>query len=324
MGRPRHRARPCPRRPRGRGTRPQQRGHGDAARLRPAQGLARLQQSLDLALAHDLHEHAARAYTNLGACLGACSARSPTPTPTSPPASPTATDRDLDSWRTYMTAWLADSACQQGRFDGRDRLAEEVLRRPRPSIGHAGSRRWWSPGTVRRTPRRPAGRRPARRGPGPRGGHRGGPAHRPGRRREGRGRLGARRPRRGWPRSSRASARSSTPTFTALGPGRAVLVAAARRAEVLADVEVAGPFRLMLDRPVGGGGHGVGGPGLPVVAGGEPGPRGVPRRRPPGAASCSGRWAPRRPVRRCSATGTRPGCPCRGVRGHGPARTRPG
>ena len=33
----------------------------------PLEGIARLHQSLDIALADDLHEHAARAYTNLGA-----------------------------------------------------------------------------------------------------------------------------------------------------------------------------------------------------------------------------------------------------------------
>ncbi|WP_051277344.1 AAA family ATPase [Marmoricola sp. URHB0036] len=92
-------------------------------------GLTRLGQSLDIALVHDLHEHAARAYTNLGAAqvvlrryagadeyltagIAYC------------------TDRDLDAWSTYMTAWHAASAFEQGRYPEARRLAEEVLRRP--------------------------------------------------------------------------------------------------------------------------------------------------------------------------------------------------
>src|SRR5712672_550932 len=77
------------------------------------EGHARLAQSLDLALAGDAHEHAARAFTNLGstsvinwsladadrhlhAGIAYCA------------------DRDLDTWRLYMIAWLARSLAEQG------------------------------------------------------------------------------------------------------------------------------------------------------------------------------------------------------------------
>ena len=83
-------------------------GAGDAA-----EGRARLSRRLDLALADDAHQPAARAYTNLGstavinvswadadqylkAGIAYC------------------TDRDLDTWRLYMTAWLARSLAQPG------------------------------------------------------------------------------------------------------------------------------------------------------------------------------------------------------------------
>ena len=53
-----------------------------------------------------------------------------------------------------MTAWMADSACQQGRFEDTDRLAAEVLpsalgrdRHPDPGAGRGRH--------LRRTPRRP-------------------------------------------------------------------------------------------------------------------------------------------------------------------------
>ena len=134
------------------------------------QGLTRLRQSLDIALAHDLHEHAARAYTNLGAASVVLRSYAEADA-TLAAGIAYCTDRDLDSWRTYMVAWLAHSSCQQGRFAEASRLAEEVLRRPRPVTGQpdpgAGGR-----GHGRRTTCRSPVRRPAGRGPGPRGGDR--------------------------------------------------------------------------------------------------------------------------------------------------------
>jgi len=94
-----------------------------------AEGRARLTQSLDMALADDAHEHAARAYTNLGsshierrsfreadrylqAGISYC------------------TDRDLDTWRLYMSAWLAHSLAEQGHYAAADRCLADVLRHP--------------------------------------------------------------------------------------------------------------------------------------------------------------------------------------------------
>jgi DNA-binding CsgD family transcriptional regulator/tetratricopeptide (TPR) repeat protein len=97
-----------------------------------AEGRARLTQSLDMALADDAHEHAARAYTNLGhshverrsfgeadrylrAGISYC------------------TDRDLDTWRLYMSAWLADSLAEQGHYAAADQCLADVLRHPHVS-----------------------------------------------------------------------------------------------------------------------------------------------------------------------------------------------
>jgi DNA-binding CsgD family transcriptional regulator len=96
------------------------------------EGQARLTQSLDLALAADAHEHAARAYTNLGATnvinwsladadrhlhagITYCA------------------DRDLDTWRLYMTAWLARSLAEQGRYAAAERHVADVMRHPHVS-----------------------------------------------------------------------------------------------------------------------------------------------------------------------------------------------
>ncbi|MEP6651306.1 MAG: LuxR C-terminal-related transcriptional regulator [Lapillicoccus sp.] len=95
----------------------------------PVDGVARPHQSLDIAITDDLHEHVARAYTNLGvaqvrnralaeadkdlrAGIAYCS------------------ERDLDAWELYMTAWLATSMLEQGRYAAAARLADSVVRNP--------------------------------------------------------------------------------------------------------------------------------------------------------------------------------------------------
>jgi DNA-binding CsgD family transcriptional regulator/tetratricopeptide (TPR) repeat protein len=92
-----------------------------------AGGRARLAQSLDLALADDAHEHAARAYTNLGetgvitrtfgeadrylrAGIAYCA------------------DHDLDPWRLNMTASLARSLVEQGRYAAAEQHLADILR----------------------------------------------------------------------------------------------------------------------------------------------------------------------------------------------------
>jgi DNA-binding CsgD family transcriptional regulator/tetratricopeptide (TPR) repeat protein len=94
-----------------------------------AEGWRLLERSLDLALADDAHEHAARAYTNLGgeavrnrryrdgdrylrAGIAYCD------------------ERDLDTWALYMSAWLARSLAEQGRDAEARECAMRVLARP--------------------------------------------------------------------------------------------------------------------------------------------------------------------------------------------------
>jgi DNA-binding NarL/FixJ family response regulator/tetratricopeptide (TPR) repeat protein len=88
-----------------------------------------LTRSLELALGADAHEHAARAYTNLGSeavrnrhfadadrvlreGVAYCA------------------ERDLDSWTLYSSAWLARSLAEQGRYDEAEALCADVLSRP--------------------------------------------------------------------------------------------------------------------------------------------------------------------------------------------------
>ncbi len=100
----------------------------------PVAGVARLHQSLDIALTDDLHEHAARAYTNLGAghARGWSLAEAE--------AELTAgiaycSEHDLDSWVWYMSAWLATVRLEQGRYASAASLAGSVTRRPAtPSV----------------------------------------------------------------------------------------------------------------------------------------------------------------------------------------------
>ncbi len=100
--------------------------HGDP------DGQATLERSLDLALRAGLEEHAARAYTNLAAQAvenrdyavgddylqrGIDYCR----------------EHDVDSWRLYMTGWLARSHLDQGRWDEAADAATLVLRYPNPA-----------------------------------------------------------------------------------------------------------------------------------------------------------------------------------------------
>ena len=94
-----------------------------------AEGQTRLSQSLDLALAADAHEHAARAYNNFGetavldrmfsvgdgylrAGIAYCASH------------------DLDPWRLNMTASLARSLAEQGRYAEAEQCLAELSRHP--------------------------------------------------------------------------------------------------------------------------------------------------------------------------------------------------
>jgi DNA-binding CsgD family transcriptional regulator len=87
----------------------------------------RLAQSLDLALASDEHEHAARAYTNLGATL-ARGRRLADATRHLRAGLGYCQDRDLDSWQLYMSAWLARVLAEQGEYAAAEAELAGVLR----------------------------------------------------------------------------------------------------------------------------------------------------------------------------------------------------
>jgi DNA-binding CsgD family transcriptional regulator/tetratricopeptide (TPR) repeat protein len=87
----------------------------------------RMTQSLDLALAADEHEHAARAYTNMGATMTRARRYAEAERHLSTGIG-YCRDRDLDSWRLYMTAWLARALAEQGHYAAADAQLAEVLR----------------------------------------------------------------------------------------------------------------------------------------------------------------------------------------------------
>jgi DNA-binding CsgD family transcriptional regulator len=92
------------------------------------EGTHRLTHSLDMALADDKPEHAARAYTNLGA-NAVIDRRFADADRYLRPGIAYCVDRDLDSWRLYMSAWLARSLAEQGRYDTAGEVAGDVLAR---------------------------------------------------------------------------------------------------------------------------------------------------------------------------------------------------
>ena len=97
-----------------------------------AEGRTRLAQSLDLALASDAHEHAARAYTNLGS--SAVYNRSLAEADRYLQAGIAyCTDRDLDTWRLYMSAWLARSRAEQGHYAAAEQHLAAIVQHPRLS-----------------------------------------------------------------------------------------------------------------------------------------------------------------------------------------------
>lgn len=76
-------------------------------------GRSKLEQSLELSLGHKLHEHAARAYTNLAsrAVVNRDYARAANYLND---GITYCTERDLDAWSLYMTGWQARAKLEQG------------------------------------------------------------------------------------------------------------------------------------------------------------------------------------------------------------------
>ena len=102
----------------------------DAGEL--ADGLAEVQRSLDIALGIDAHEHVARAYTNLGS-ICVTHRRFAEADRTLRAGMVYCQDRDLESWRLYMSSWLAKLLTEQGRWDAAAQTAADVLRHPHVS-----------------------------------------------------------------------------------------------------------------------------------------------------------------------------------------------
>jgi DNA-binding CsgD family transcriptional regulator len=114
------------------------------------EGRPRLEHSLALALEESMDEHAARAYTNLGS--GLVEKRDyDSAERYLRDGIEFCTEHDLDSWRVYMTAWLARCHFERGRWDDATEAATWVLDRPSVApvsslcaqvvIGHARARR---------------------------------------------------------------------------------------------------------------------------------------------------------------------------------------
>ena len=94
-----------------------------------SEGTARLEQSLDIALATEAEEHAARAYTNLGA--GHVERRLlATSEQFLRKGIAYCAERDLDTWRLYMEAWLARALVEGGHYEEALRLTRGILRHP--------------------------------------------------------------------------------------------------------------------------------------------------------------------------------------------------
>jgi len=92
-----------------------------------AEGRARLAQSLDLALADDAHEHAARAYNNLGE-MGVVNRMFTDADWHLRAGIAYCAGHDLDPWRLNMCAVLARSLAEQGQYAAAEQYLAEVLR----------------------------------------------------------------------------------------------------------------------------------------------------------------------------------------------------
>ena len=95
-------------------------------------GRSTLERSLDLALQAGLEEHAARAFTNLASQLVETRDYGPADDYLARGIA-YCRDHDVDSWRLYMTGWLARSHLDQGRWGEAAEAAITVLRYPNPA-----------------------------------------------------------------------------------------------------------------------------------------------------------------------------------------------
>ena len=96
-------------------------------------GLAQLEESLELALAGNLHEHAARAFANLVSCQVGAHNYATARLWLERGMAYTA-ERDLDTLRVYLQAWRARLRAETGLWPEACEDAEAVLGAPRPTI----------------------------------------------------------------------------------------------------------------------------------------------------------------------------------------------
>ena len=92
-----------------------------------AKGLALLQQSLAIALKNSYHEHAARAYTNLG-CNGIVMKDYVFARKALEEGIAYCEERDLDSWLWYMSSWMARLNLQTGHWEDASNQADRLLK----------------------------------------------------------------------------------------------------------------------------------------------------------------------------------------------------
>ena len=104
-----------------------------SAELAMGHGSERLERSLALALAADLEEHVARAYTNLGVRAVQTYEHADAARYLEEGIAYCAR-RDLESWRVYMLGWQALLHLRVGRWDDAAAAATEVLRDPDAAV----------------------------------------------------------------------------------------------------------------------------------------------------------------------------------------------
>ena len=90
------------------------------------EGLRLLQQSLDIALKNSFHEHAARAYANLG-CNGILLKDYPFAKNILETGLRYCEERDMDSWMNYMSGYLARLKLETGRWAEAYHIADNLI-----------------------------------------------------------------------------------------------------------------------------------------------------------------------------------------------------
>jgi DNA-binding CsgD family transcriptional regulator/tetratricopeptide (TPR) repeat protein len=98
-----------------------------------AEGAAKLERSLALALSAGLHEHAARAFTNL-ATISVIRRDFEVAGRYLDAGIDFCRERDLDSWWLYMTGWLARAKLERGEWEAAADAANTVVRHPRVAV----------------------------------------------------------------------------------------------------------------------------------------------------------------------------------------------